>query len=124
MNGGQRLVVVASNTGKLFRIDLDVRAPNGRRIRQITVEPLFGDGLLLDRGQLAVVEFFPPALTFVKLNGRTERGEVTERRTDPTFKGPSTVARARNFYLVVNPDFETSTPPFTLTGLPRNDDDD
>jgi len=34
------------------------------------------------------------------------------------------VARARNFYLVVNADFTTSTPPFKVTGLPRNDDDD
>jgi Cu-Zn family superoxide dismutase len=124
MNGGQRLVVVASNTGKLFRIDLDDDVPNGREIHEIIVEPLAGDGLLLDRGQLVVVEFFPPALTFVKLDDKAERGEVTERRTDPTFKGPSTVARARNFYLVVNPDFETSTPPFTVTRLPRNDDDD
>jgi hypothetical protein len=56
----------------------------------------------------------------------TERsgGRVVERRTDPTFREPSTVARARNFYLVVNADFGTSTTPFTVTGLPRNDDDD
>ena len=44
--------------------------------------------------------------------------------TDPTLPEPSTVARARNFYLVVNADFTTSTPPFKVTGLPRNDDDD
>ena len=59
MNGGRRLVVVQSNTGKLFRIDLDEDAPFGRRIRQIAVEPLFGDGLLLDRGELIVVTFEP-----------------------------------------------------------------
>jgi hypothetical protein len=49
---------------------------------------------------------------------------VVERRTDPTLRGPSTVARARNFYLVVNADFFISTTPFTVTGLPRNGDDD
>jgi hypothetical protein len=43
---------------------------------------------------------------------------------DPTFRGPSTVARARNFYLVVNADFGASTMPFTVTGLLRNDDCD
>jgi hypothetical protein len=41
------------------------------------------------------------------------------KRTDPTFQRPSTLARAGNSYLVVNADFTTSTPPFTLTGLPR-----
>ena len=39
--------------------------------------------------------------------------------TDPTFQRPSTLARAHNLYLVVNADFTTNTPPFTLTGLPR-----
>ena len=73
---------------------------------------------------MIVVTFDPATLTFVKLDGKAERGEVVERRTDPTLPEPSTVARARNFYLVVNADFTTSTPPFKVTGLPRNDDDD
>ena len=127
LKGGRELVVVQSNTGKLFRIDLDDDAPNGREIHEIVVEPLLGgDGLLLDHGQLIVVGFDPPnppALAFVKLDGKTERGTVVERRTDPTLRDSSTVARARNFYLVVNTDF-TGTPPLTVTGLPRNDDDD
>lgn len=124
LKGGKELVVVQSNTGDLFRIDLDDDAPNSREIQQIAVEPLLGgDGLLLDRGQLIVVQGGPPTLTFVKLNGEAESGEVVERRTDPTLRTPSTVARARNFYLVVNADFATGTTPFTVTGLPRNGDD-
>jgi DNA-binding beta-propeller fold protein YncE len=123
LKGGQQLIVGQSNTGRLFRIDLDNNAPNGREIHEIAVEPLFSDGLLLDKGQLIVVTF-DPALTFVKLDDKLERGEVVERRTDPTLREPSTVARARNFYLVVNADFGTSMTPFTVTGLPRNDDDD
>jgi hypothetical protein len=78
---------------------------------------------LLDRGQLIVVQGGPPTLAFVKLDDKAESGKVVERRTDPTLRGPSTVARARNFYLVVNADFATSTTPFTVTGLPRNADD-
>ena len=123
LKGGQQLIVGQSNTGRLFRIDLDNNAPNGREIHEIAVEPLFSDGLLLDKGQLIVVTF-DPALTFVKLDDELEQGEVVERRTDATFREPSTVARARTFYLVVNADFGTSTTPFTVTGLPRNDDDD
>lgn len=83
-----------------------------------------GDGLLLDRGQLIVVQGGPPTRAFVKLDGKVKEGKVAERRTDPTLRGPSTVARARNFYLVVNADFFISTTPFTVTGLPRNGDDD
>lgn len=124
LNGGRRLIVVNSNNGKLFRIDLDESAPLGREIREIAVEPLFGDGLLLDQGHLIVVTFAPTSLAFVKLNDRVTQGRVIERRTDPTLEDPSTVARARNFYLVVNTDFVTGTPPFTVSGLPRNDDED
>jgi len=119
--GGDELIVVQSNTGKLFRIDFDDDAVNGRTIEQIAVEPLTGgDGLLLDRGRLIVVQGGPPpTLTFVKLEGDARRGRVVERRTDPTLRGPSTIARAQQLYLVVNADFATSTKPFTVSGIPR-----
>ena len=121
LEGGERLIVVQSNTGKLFRIDLDGSAPYGRTIHEIAVEPLWGgDGLLLDAGRLIVVQGWPAALTFVKLDTTVTRGQVVEYRTDPSFRGPSTVVRARNFYLVVNADFTTGTTPFTVTALPRS----
>jgi hypothetical protein len=41
-----------------------------------------------------------------------------------SLREPSTVARARNFYLIVNADFTNSVTPFTVTGLPRNHDDE
>ena len=123
LKGGRSLVVVQTNTGYLFRIDLDEGAPHGRTIHQIAVEPLLdGDGLLIDGGDLMVVQ--PAGLTFVRLNGRADRGRVVERRTHPSLREPSTVARARNFYLIVNADFTNSVTPFTVTGLPRNHDDD
>lgn len=123
LKGGRQLVVVQSVNGKLFRIDLDRGAPSGRAIREIAVEPLTGgDGLLLDRGRLIVVQGAPPTLAFVKLKADATRGEVVERRSDPTLRGPSTVARARDRYLVVNADFATSTTPFTVSGLPRGDE--
>ncbi len=119
LKGGQSFIVVHSDNGKLFRIDLDGSGPYGRTIQQIAVEPLlFGDGLLIDGGDLIVVQ--PSGLTFVRLNGRADRGRVIERRSDPSLREPSTVARARNFFLVVNADFSTSLTPFTVTALPRN----
>jgi len=118
---GDELIVVQSNTGKLFRIDFDENAVNGRTIQQIGVEPLVGgDGMLLDRGRLIVVQGGPPpTLAFVQLEGDARRGRVVDRRTDATLRGPSTIARARQLYLVVNADFATSRTPFTVSGIPR-----
>lgn len=121
LQGGRTLIVAQSDAGKLFRIDLDPRDPGARRITEIALdEPVYADGLLLDRGRLVAVTFLPePMLTFVRLDARGTSGTVEERRTDPTFRGPSTVARAGNFYLVVNADFETGTVPFTVSAVPR-----
>ena len=83
-----------------------------------------GDGLLIDGSDLIVVHGPPAMVSFVRLNGRADRGKVVERRTDPSFREPSTIARARNFYLIVNADFSNSVTPFTVTGLPRNHDED
>jgi sugar lactone lactonase YvrE len=120
--GGTQLIVVQSNTGALFRIDLDDE-PSGREIRRIDAEPLHGDGLLLDAGLLIVVEGTPAALKFVKLKRNATRGEVVETRTDPSFRRPSTIDRARELYLVVNADFDLDRTPFTVSGLSRDDDD-
>jgi sugar lactone lactonase YvrE len=118
--GGRRLIVVQSNTGKLFRIDLGTGASSSRRIQQIDAPALpGGDGLLRDRGRLVVVQGDPAALRFLKLHGGDSRAQLVDTRTDPTLRGPSTVARARKLLLVVNADFATSTKPFTVTGLPR-----
>jgi Cu-Zn family superoxide dismutase len=110
-------VVVQSNTGALFRIDL---ARNGRRIQKIEAEPVGGDGMLLDRGLLVVVQGNPAQLTFIQLDRRASRGTVVDHLTDPTLRGPSTVARSGDRFLVVNADFATSTAPFTVSGLARS----
>jgi hypothetical protein len=70
-----------------------------------------------------VVQGGPPTaqLSFIKLHDGTRSGELKSTRTSPLLKGPSTIARARDTYLVVNADFATSTKPFTVAGLPRND---
>lgn len=122
--GGKQLIVVQSNTGALFRIDVDKDAPNGRTISRIAADPLVGgDGLLVDGGRLIVVQGSPPALRFLKLKGGATRAELVKTRTDLSLRGPSTVDRARNLYLVVNADFALSRTPFTVSGLPRRGGD-
>jgi Cu-Zn family superoxide dismutase len=119
--GEHSLVVVQSSNGALFRIDFD-RA--GRHIQQLDVAPVVGgDGLLLDGGRLVVVQGGLAQLTFIELDHRGLHGNVVGKLADPTFRGPSTVARAHSRYLVVNADFATSTVPFTVSGVARPDDD-
>ncbi|HEX3477274.1 MAG TPA: hypothetical protein VHT91_19765, partial [Kofleriaceae bacterium] len=121
--GEHSLVAVQTVNGALFRIDLE---RGGRRIQQIAVDPLVGgDGMLLDRGRLVVVQGSPAQLTFVDLDRGASRGSVVGHLTDATLRGPSTVARSRDRFLVVNADFATSTTPFTVSGIAaRGDGDD
>lgn len=123
--GERTLVVVQSSNGALFRIDLE---RSGRRIQKIDADPVVGgDGMLLDRGRLVVVQGSPAQLTLLRLDHRASHATVVGHLTDPTLRGPSTVARVRDRYLVVNADFATSTAPFTVSGVARpdgGDDDD
>jgi len=117
---GRKLVVVDTNSGKLFRIRL---ADGGDSIRDIdeiggaTVPG--GDGMLLDRGRLVVVQGNPAKLSFLKLRRGASEARLVRERTSTKLRGPSTVARARKLYLVVNADFAKSQQPFTVAGLPR-----
>jgi hypothetical protein len=116
---GRELIVVQSNTGNLFRIDLK-QGGTSREIHQIASDPVpGGDGMLLDRGRLIVVQGSPAGLLFLKLKHHASTAKLVATQTDPTLRGPSTVARARHLYLVVNADFATNTTPFTVSGLPR-----
>jgi Cu-Zn family superoxide dismutase len=124
--GSRQLIVVQTNTGKLFRIRLREDASAIGRIREIGgVSVPGGDGLLLDRGRLVVVQGGPPArLSLVALADGARRGEILDVLTSPNLNGPSTVARADDLYLVVNADFAHNATPFTVAGVPRPGDDD
>ena len=116
---GHKLIVVQTNTGKLFSIEVK-QGGTAREIHEIASDPVVGgDGMLLDRGRLIVVRGSPAALLFLKLKNHASSAKLVATQTDPTLRGPSTVARARHLYLVVNADFATSTTPFTVSGLPR-----
>lgn len=121
--GSHRLVVVQTNAAKLFRIDLKDDGDAIDEIDEIEGVSLAGDGMILDRGRLVVVTGNPAQLNFVKLEDRASRAELRGTQTSDNLHGPSTVARAKNLYLVVNADFARSaSPPFTVAGLPRGRD--
>ena len=121
----RKLIVVNSNSGALFRIDL---ADDGSSIREIdeiegAVVP-GGDGLLLDHGRLVVVQGDPAQLSFLNLHEGARRATLERTQTSDKLRGPSTVDRANGLYLVVNADFDLSRRPFTVAGLPRGDKHD
>ena len=118
--GNRTLVVVDSNSGKLFRIRLSDDRSSIRRIDEIEgATVLRGDGLLLDRGRLVVVQGNPAQLSFLKLRRGARSATLQRTQTSDKLRGPSTVDRAGRLYLVVNADFATSQRPFTVAGLPR-----
>jgi sugar lactone lactonase YvrE len=115
----RKLIVVDSNSGALFRIDL---ADDGSSIREIdeiegAVVPA-GDGLLLDRGRLVAVQGDLAQLSFLNLHEGARRATLERTQTSDKLRGPSTVDRADGLYLVVNADFDLSRRPFTVVGLP------
>ena len=119
--GGRRLVVVDSNSGKLFRIELGDDRASIDEIDEIegALVP-GGDGMLLDRGRLVVVQGAPRnQLSFLELRRGAREARLADTRTSDKLRGPSTVDVAKRLYLVVNADFATSQTPFTVAGLPR-----
>src|SRR4051794_18399241 len=118
--GARKLVVVDTNSGKLFRIRLGHDGASIDRIDEVTGATVpGGDGMLLDRGRLVVVQGDPAQLSFLKLRHDARAARLERTQTRDKRRGPSTVARARKLSLVVNADFNTSTRPFTVAGLPR-----
>ncbi|MQA83105.1 MAG: superoxide dismutase [Streptosporangiales bacterium] len=118
---GRQLLAVASNTGKLFRIDL---MDNSVAEVPVAGGPLLaGDGLQVLGGLLFVVRNQFELVTTVRLRGGATRGRVVSEYTDPAFGYPTTAALAGARLLVVNSQFdrrETGDPelPFTVASVP------
>jgi hypothetical protein len=111
LRGGRRLVVVQSNTGKIFRV-------SGRTgmTREITLDqPVpMGDGMLRQGSTLYVVQNRLNRIAVIKLDQRERSGVVRRFLTDPRFDIPTTIAPFKDFIYAVNARF----------GLPDDDDDD
>jgi Cu-Zn family superoxide dismutase len=118
---GRRLLTVQSNTGKIFRIDVD-----SRQVAEVPVQggPLTaGDGLVsLGRRLLVVRNQFQVVVT-VALDRQLASGSVVNQYTDPLFRFPTTAALGRDRLLVANSQFDkqaTGNPelPFTVADVP------
>ena len=94
LRGGHRLVIVQSNTGKLFRVN-----PRNGRTREIALDrPVTnGDGILRRGRTLYVVRNKDNQVAVVKLRKRSRRGAVKRFLTDPRLDVPTTIAPFRKF---------------------------
>jgi Cu-Zn family superoxide dismutase len=118
---GRHLIVVQTNTGALFRI-----ATATKRVVRIQTPTLLtnGDGLLVRGRTLYVVRNAAGTISKLRLNRRFTRATAAGSITDPTFAFPTTMAQARNRFLVVNAQFDKrgGSPklPFTVSSLPAD----
>ena len=122
-NDGRYLIVVQSNTGKLFRIDIASKEVTEIDLGGETLTN--GDGILIDRKRiLYVVRNQQQLIVKVELAEDFSSGTVVSSTTDPSFAYPTTIARAMKRLLVVNSQFNrrgsglTPELPFTVSSVP------
>ena len=105
---GKTLVLVQSNTGRLFTVDAASGVATAIDLGGETV--VNGDGILLDGRRLWVVQNRDNLLTLIRLSPDLASGEVIGRFGDPSFDVPTTVARQGNRLALVNARFGTASP--------------
>lgn len=122
---GRTLLVVQSNTGRLYRVDTATR-----HLTQVDLggELLTnGDGLVLRGRTLYVVRNADEVIAEVRLNRDLSAGRVRSSTADASFAFPTTAALARGRLLVVNSQFDRGGPagpgepdvPFTISSIAR-----
>jgi sugar lactone lactonase YvrE len=118
---GKYLVVVQSNTGKLFRINIATKEVTQIDLGGATVTN--GDGLVLRGHTLYVIRNSNALIVKVQLSGDFSSGSVISSTGDPSLHFPTTAAIADGRLLVVNSQFDRRGPglqpdlPFTVSSI-------
>jgi sugar lactone lactonase YvrE len=105
---GDTLVLVQSNTGRLFTVDPGTGVTTAIDLGGDSV--VNGDGILLDGRKLWVVENRDNLLTLVRLAPDLSSGTVVDSWKVKGFDVPTTVARSGNHLVLVNARFGTPSP--------------
>lgn len=116
---GRGLIVVQSNTGRLFRVDWSGAT---RRVDLHGESLPEGDGLLLRGRTLYAVQNRLNAVAVLRLNAAGTDGRVVRRVSDRRFDVPATVAAFGSRLYLPNARFDTSptsTTPYTAVAIPR-----
>ncbi len=106
--GRHTIVLVQSNTGKLFAAD--TRTGVARAIDLGGADVLNGDGILLRGRTLFVVQNRLNQIAVVHLSRDLARGTIVRTITDPAFDVPTTIAAHRAHLYAVNARFGTTDP--------------
>lgn len=113
----RHLLIVQSNTGRLFRITISTK-----RVREVRLAggALHGDGMLLRGRTLWAVA--DGAIVKVSLAADYLSGRIVSRTSHPSFRSPTTIAFGRGRLLVVNSQFDARTSgkpelPFTVSSV-------
>jgi outer membrane protein assembly factor BamB len=106
--GRHTLVLVQTNTGKLFAAD--ARTGVARAIDLGGADVVNGDGLLLLGRTLFVVQNRLNQIAVIRLSRDLARGTVVRTITDPAFDVPTTIAASRKHLYAVNARFGTTDP--------------
>jgi sugar lactone lactonase YvrE len=113
------LLAVQTVTGRLFRID---PATGATRLVDLGGYVLTnGDGLLLERRKLSVVQNRLNRIAQFKLGHDLLSGRLVRTLTDPDFDVPTTVTRAKGSLYAVNARFGTEPTPQTAYNVVRVD---
>ena len=115
---GRYLLIVQSNTGALYRVDVASRDVIPVALGSGAL--VGGDGMALDGQTLYVVT--GGAISVVDLTSDFASGTVVNRFSEPTFASPTSLARYDGCLLVVNSQLERQQGepvlPFTVSSLP------
>jgi sugar lactone lactonase YvrE len=106
--GGRVLIVVQSNTGKLFTVNPRTGVTGEIDLGGATVTN--GDGLLLLGRVLFVVRNQLNRIAVVKLSGSLSSGRVVAELTDPDFDVPTTITFTAGALYTVNARFGIANP--------------
>lgn len=118
---GGTLVLVQSNTGRLFTADAETGATQEIELATGEAVPA-GDGIVLHGRTLYVVQNRLNRVAEVRLSGDLTTGTVVGRTANAAFDVPSTIARFGSRLYAVNARFGTANPgtaAYSVVGFPR-----
>ncbi|GES19468.1 hypothetical protein Aple_023640 [Acrocarpospora pleiomorpha] len=117
---GEALLVIQSNTGKLFRVDSKTGVAT---LVDVGTESLAnGDGLLVEGRTLYVVQNRLNTVTVLNLDRHAKSGKVVRRLVDARFDVPTTIAPFRDRLYLPNARFTTTptpTTPYSVIAIKR-----
>jgi sugar lactone lactonase YvrE len=116
---GATLIIVQSNTGKLFTVNPITGATLEISLGTETV--INGDGILLQDRTLYVVQNQLNQLAVITLSADLATGTVIQRVTNPAFDIPTTVAASDGSLYIVNARFGIANPDIATYTVVRID---